>query len=174
MTLTNLPDISCQLSRIRRAWALPVHSAWRRIRSRSDVLIFLLVDRFQIDHVEVAERVEQLMLVEDVGDAAAHSGGEVSAGASDDDHRAAGHVLAGMIADAFDDGHGAAVADGESLADQAVDKHFAGRGAVKERVAGDDVFFRIEGRTGAAFARRFARPRGPCPGNRWRRRSTAT
>ena len=64
------------------------------------------------------------------------------------DHRAAGHVLAAVIADAFDHGHGAAVADGEPLAGQAVDEHLAGGRAVEQRVADDDVFLGIEGRAG--------------------------
>ena len=40
---------------------------------------------------------------EHVGDAAAHAGGEVPAGAAEHDDAAAGHVLAAVIADAFDD-----------------------------------------------------------------------
>ena len=88
------------------------------------------------------------MLVEHVGDAAAHAGGEVAAGAAQHDHRAAGHVLAAVVADALDDGHGAAVADGEPLAGQAVDEHLAAGGPVEERVADDDVFLGVEGRAG--------------------------
>ena len=81
----------------------------------------------------------------DVGDAAAHAGGEVAAGAAEDDHDAAGHVLAAVIAHALDHGHGAAVADGEALAGQAVDEHLAAGGAVEHDVADDDVFFGQEG-----------------------------
>ena len=105
MTLTNLPDISCQLSRIRSGLpaAGPLGMAANQIVQ--DVLVFLLADRFEIDHVEVAERVEQLLLVEHVGDAAAHAGGKIAAGAADDDHRAAGHVFAAVIADPLDDRH---------------------------------------------------------------------
>ena len=40
--------------------------------------------------------------VEHVGDAAAHAGGEVAAGAAEHDHAAAGHVLAAVIANALD------------------------------------------------------------------------
>ena len=40
---------------------------------------------------------------------------------------AAGHVLAAVVADALDDGDGAAVADGEPLAGQAVDEDLAAR-----------------------------------------------
>ena len=53
--------------------------------------------------------------VEDVGDAAGHSGGEVSAGGTEDDGGSAGHVFAGVVADAFDDGGGAGVADAEAF-----------------------------------------------------------
>ena len=48
----------------------------------------------------------------------------------------------------FDDRHGAAVADGEPLAGQAVDEHLAAGGAVEERVADDHVLLGIEGRAG--------------------------
>ena len=64
------------------------------------------------------------------------------------DHHAAGHVFAAVIADAFDDGRRAAVADGEPLAGQAVDEHFAGGRAVEQRVADDHVFLGIERRAG--------------------------
>ena len=134
------------------------------------LLVLFLPQGFEVDHVEVAEGVEELVLVEDVGDAAAHAGGEVAAGAAEDHDGAAGHVLAAVVAQSFDDRHGAAVADGESLAGQAVDEDLAAGGAVEERVADDDVFLGIEGRARRGLRRRSARRRAPCPGSRWRRR----
>ena len=47
---------------------------------------------------------EAAVLVEHVGDAAAHAGGEVAAGPAEHDDAAAGHVLAAVVADALDDG----------------------------------------------------------------------
>ena len=62
------------------------------------------------------------------------------------DHDAAGHVLAAVIAHAFDDGRRAAIAHREPLAGEAIDEDFARRRAVEQRIADDDVFLGIEGR----------------------------
>ena len=50
---------------------------------------------------------------------------EVAPGRADDDDAAAGHVLAAVVAGALDDGHRAAVADGEALAGDAAAKKAA-------------------------------------------------
>src|SRR5690606_28166265 len=57
----------------------------------------------------------------------------------EDDGAAAGHVLAGVVADAFDDGGRAGVADAEPLADDAAGEQLAGGGAVQDDVAADDL-----------------------------------
>ena len=54
-------------------------------------------------------------------------------------HAPAGHVLAAVIADAFDDDRRAAVADAEALAGDAADVALAARRAVERDVADDDV-----------------------------------
>ena len=46
------------------------------------------------------------VLVQDIGDAAGHAGGEVASGLAEHDGDAAGHVLATMVADALDHGGG--------------------------------------------------------------------
>ena len=60
--------------------------------------------------------------VEHVGRAAGHAGGEVAADRPEDDDGAAGHVLAAVVADAFDDGGRAGVAHREPLADETADE----------------------------------------------------
>ena len=92
-----------------------------------------LVGLFQLDHVRVAQLGELAVVVVDVGDAAAHAGGEVAAGRADDDDAAAGHVFAAVIADAFDDRVRAGVADAEALADDAAEVDLAGDRAVADR-----------------------------------------
>ncbi len=62
---------------------------------------------------------EVAVLVEHVGDAAAHAGGEVAPGRAEHDHAPAGHVLAAVVADALDDRAGAGVAHREALAGEA-------------------------------------------------------
>ena len=84
--------------------------------------------------------------VEHVGDAAAHAGSEVAAGRAEHDDAPAGHVLAAVIADAFDDRQGAAVAHGEPLAGEPAEVRLAARRAVERDVADEDVVFRDERR----------------------------
>ena len=84
--------------------------------------------------------------VVDVGDPAAHPGGEVAAGLAEDDDAAAGHVLAAVLADALDDRQRAGVADREALAGEAAEEGLAAGGAVEDDVAGDHVLGRVEAR----------------------------
>src|SRR2546422_10779014 len=71
---------------------------------------------------------------------------EVASRAADDDHAAARHVLAAVVADALDDRVGAAVAHGEPLAGHAPHVGLAARRAVERDVADDDVGLGHEGR----------------------------
>ena len=80
----------------------------------------------------------------DVGDAARHSGGEIPAGGTEDEGHSAGHVLAGVVADAFDHGRGARVAHAEAFGGDAAHQRRARRGSVETGVAGDDVLFGAE------------------------------
>src|SRR5690606_37304660 len=70
----------------------------------------------------------------------------VSARGAKDDHAAASHVFAAVVADAQDNGADAAVADTEALAGHAADVGFAARCAVESDVADDDVVHGAEGR----------------------------
>ena len=64
----------------------------------------LVGERFEADHAHVAALGEVAVLVEHVGDAAAHAGREVAPGRPEHDDAPAGHVLAAVVADALDDG----------------------------------------------------------------------
>ncbi len=79
-----------------------------------------------------------------ISDAAAHAGGEVAAGGAEHHHAAAGHVLAAVVAHAFDHRMGAAVSHAEPLGGAAAEERFAARGAVQAHVADDDVVLRFE------------------------------
>ena len=59
---------------------------------------------------------------QDVGEAAGHAGAEIETDGPENRGDAPGHVFASVLAHAFDDGDGAAVADSESLADLSGDK----------------------------------------------------
>ena len=103
-----------------------------------------LIEPLEIDHVDVAVERERAVGIEHVGDAAAHAGGEVAAGPPEHDHAPAGHVLAAVIADAFDHRLRAAVADREPLAGNAAHERLAARRAVQRDVADDHVLFSRE------------------------------
>src|SRR3989304_1074176 len=104
------------------------------------------LQRLQGDPLRVAARREVAVAVVDVGDAAAHAGAEVPARRTDDDHAAAGHVLAAVVAAALDDGDGAAVSHREALTRHAAREQAAAGGAVERDVADEDVLLRHEGR----------------------------
>ena len=69
----------------------------------SELLFELGAHRLDLDHLEVAHRLEGVVSVEHPGDAAAHAGGEVAASLSEDDGAPPGHVLAAVVANAFND-----------------------------------------------------------------------
>src|SRR5450830_1198016 len=94
---------------------------------------------FQADHRQVAALLEVAVRVVHVGDTARHAGREVAAGGTQHDDGAAGHVFATVVAQAFDDGRGAGVTHGETLAGHAVEEGFAGNRAVQHGIADDDV-----------------------------------
>ena len=88
---------------------------------------------------------EVALLIEHVGDAAAHAGGEVAAALAEHHHQAVRHVLAAVIAQAFHHRRRAGIAHREALAGHAVEVGFAAGGAVEHHVADQDILFRQEG-----------------------------
>ena len=117
-----------------------------------------LLDRVEADELRVAARREGAVVVEDVGDAAAHPGGEVAPRPAEHDHDAARHVLAAVVADALDDGRRARVAHGEALAGEPAEERLAGGGPVEHGVADHDALLgREAGVVGRAHAERAAR-----------------
>ena len=72
---------SAQRSRTHAARGLPVRSRWRASRARTLLDVSRIDERLQIDAgLVAAARGEVALIVVDVGDAAAHAGGEVAAG----------------------------------------------------------------------------------------------
>ena len=99
---------------------------------------------FQVDHFQIAALREIALLVENVGDTAAHTGRKVASGAAKNDHPPARHVLAPVIADTFDNSDRSAVSNREPLAGDAANVRFAGRSAIENDVADKDVLFRFK------------------------------
>ena len=114
---------------------------------RADGFDFLgVLDFFERDHLGVDPRAGVAGFIQDVSRAAAHAGGEVATGFTEDDDLAASHVFAAVITDAFDDAVHAGVPHSEPFARDAAQIQFASRRAVKCDVASDDVFLRGERR----------------------------
>ena len=81
-----------------------------------DELFFLRVfQSFQVDHFQIAALREIALLVENVGDAAAHTGRKVASGAAKNDHPPAVSCTP-VIADTFDNSNRSAVSNREPLA----------------------------------------------------------
>ena len=112
-----------------------------------------LVELLDLDHLVVDLAVEVAVGVVHVGDPARHAGTEVATGVAEHDDPATGHVLAAVVADALDDRRGTRVAHAEPLADDAAQEDLAGRGAVADHVAGDDLILGDERRRRPAGAR---------------------
>src|SRR6185503_11613939 len=100
----------------------------------------------EIDRAGVALRGEVLLRIPDIRDAARHARREVAARRAENHRAAARHVLAAVIADAFDDGLGAAIAHAESLGRAAAEERAPARGAVQRDVADQHVLFGLERR----------------------------
>src|ERR1039457_3824587 len=112
--------------------------AFDQVAERVGVFVY----RFQVYGGGVAALFgEVAALVEDVGDAAAHAGGEVAATLAQHHDQAFGHVFAAMVAETFDDCGGSGVAHGEAFAGHAVKIRLAAGGSVKDHVSDQDVFF---------------------------------
>src|SRR5271170_20444 len=88
--------------------------------------LLLVRDRLQFDHREIAARGEIAGLVEHIGDAAGHPGGEIASGDADHHHDAAGHVFAAVIARPFHDRDRPGIAYREPFAGDAAEIAFAG------------------------------------------------
>ena len=99
--------------------------------------------------------LEGASFIEHVGDATAHSRGEIPARAAEHDDHATRHVFAAMVADTFDHGEGAAVSYREALARQAAEIGLSRRRAIEHGVAYDHRLVRQEERS---FRRSYDEP----------------
>ena len=96
--------------------ALPVAATCRSTSARNSSRVDFARYRLEQDRLAVDLVRELAVGVVDERDAIGHAGAEVGAGRAEHHDRAAGHVLAAMVADAFDNSGSAAVADAEALA----------------------------------------------------------
>src|SRR3984957_8085650 len=87
-----------------------------RVMEDARVDVFLARHRLELHHREIAARGKTAVLVEHIGNAARHAGGEVAAGRPEHYHRAADDIFAAMVAGALNDGESPRIAHGEALA----------------------------------------------------------
>ena len=95
-------------------------------------------------HVHVAEIVEVVVLVPDVGHAARHTSGEVASRLAKHYHASTRHIFTAVVAGTLDDGNGSRVAHTETFTHLAVDVEFARGGTIETGVTGDDVVLGME------------------------------
>lgn len=107
-----------------------------------DVVDFL--QRLQQYDFFVAVAGKGSVFIENISNTAAHAGSKVAAGFAQNDDCAAGHIFTAMIANAFDNGVDAAVADTEAFTGNAGNIGFPAGGAVKSYVADNDVLVRVK------------------------------
>src|SRR6185437_5117411 len=81
------------------------------------------------------------------GGASAHAGGEVAAGRPEHYDESVGHVLAAVVAHAFNNRSGAGIANREALAADAVEEGFATGRAVERDVPHENAFLGQERRS---------------------------
>src|SRR2546423_7356699 len=85
---------------------------------------------------------------EDVGETAGHSRAKVQTERTEHEDDAASHVFAAVLADTFNYGKGAAVADAETLAGASCDIELARCCAVENGISGENVATARRGRPG--------------------------
>ena len=104
------------------------------------VLIFHLLNG---NHILIQIPVEMAVLVQHIGDTAAHACRKVFAGSSKNHHPAAGHILTAVLAHALNHCIGAGIADGKPLSGHAVYKDLSAGCAVEGYISGNDIFLRL-------------------------------
>src|SRR5579885_737198 len=136
----------------RQAIAAGQQALGARARGETDVLFedaadpaFLFPFQIVKAHEVAVEQVAGFR-AQEVGEASGHAGAEIQAERSKDQSDAARHIFAAMLANAFDDGKGAAVADGEAFTGAAGDIELAGSGAIEDGVANKNVAAARSGR----------------------------
>ena len=142
----NRDSASDQLSRIQAR----TRAAGQRQMSRHEIFdehgfhnlgILRFENWLEVDRVQIAALFGEISaLVENVGHAATHAGGKISAAGSEHQDQAPGHVFAAVVADAFDHSGRSGVANRKALAGDSVEKRFAAGRAVEGNVANQNIF----------------------------------
>ena len=92
------------------------------------------------NHFFVGFRVKIVVLIQHIGDAAAHARRKVFAHGADNHHTASCHIFTAVVAHTLHHRCGAGVPDTEPLTGRAIDEGLAGSSSVECHVADDDIF----------------------------------
>ena len=109
----------------------------------NDFLV-LVRKRLKFDSGVVDACRELTIEIEHVGKAAAHPRPEISARVTQDHYVTSGHVLAGVIPHAFDDGVRTAVAHSKALPGKSVEVGLDSGRAVEDDIPSDDILRRLK------------------------------
>ena len=101
--------------------------------------------------------------IPDVGNSARHAGREVASSGTQNHDSSARHVLATVIADAFDHGPGTAVAHAEPFGSSSAEESLTARGSVQHNVADQDILLRHKAGFPSAGRSRYRPPESPLP-----------
>ena len=110
----------------------------------------------QNHHIFIDSSVQAVVLIQHIGNSAAHTCREVLARSPQDHRAAACHVLQSVVAASFRDRHRAGIADAEALSRDAVNKCFAACRAVESDVADDDILARVKPAGRIRYQHKFA------------------
>src|SRR5258706_11714857 len=102
----------------------------------NDADILQLKQGLDIDRGRITALLDKIhALVEHVGEASAHTGGEVAATGAEHDHQTFRHVLAAVITDSLHHRGSSGIAHRKTLPGDAIEEGFSPGGAVKDDVA---------------------------------------
>ena len=102
-----------------------------------ELLLFGLCEFVRLNKFKIKDVVG--FATQEISETTSHSRAKVEAGGAKNSSDATGHVFATMLANAFNNGDGAAVAHGEAFSGLARDVQLAGGGAVENRVPYEDI-----------------------------------
>ena len=105
---------------------------------------YTVFNETEFHHIHVAEIVEGVVWVVDVGNTTTHTGSEVTASLAKYNHTPASHILTTVITSALDDGYGSRVSDAKTLTDLSVDIQLSACSTVETSVSCDDIILCTE------------------------------
>ncbi len=119
-----------------RARASGAHEVLAQYAAEAFLLEF--ADRLGLQELAVIRNTGK-RVGENVGKSAGHARTEIRSRGTENENDSGGHIFAAMLPNSFDDGKRAAIANREALPCAAGDVKLAARGAVKNRVARENV-----------------------------------